>query len=269
MAPTTSDTTFIGVDLAWQGNSNHTGVAIAQATEAGAVLTAISDGITSFDAVAEFVVRHATENTVVAIDAPLVIKNVTGRRNCESLISRKFGARHASAHSSNLTLYPGGGPTELVSLLGRHGFAHDVNLETARRRNGRWIFEVYPHPAQVVLFHRDRIIRYKKGSVAQRRAGLETLRYYLTEMLREGLPAIEPGEVGLALSTQPLEDLHGLSLKRYEDLLDSWFCAYLALYVWWWGIERNEMLGDLDSGYIIVPTQPLEFRRTADATKAG
>ena len=34
---------------------------------------------------------------------------------------------------------------------------------------GRWVAEVYPHPAMVRMFGLPRIIKYKKGSVAERR----------------------------------------------------------------------------------------------------
>src|SRR6266508_1853248 len=144
--------TFIGVDLAWQGNKNHSGVAIAMETIGGAALTHVSSGLTSFEAVADFIDAYSTENTVVAIDAPLVITNPTGCRRCERLVSKKFGARHASAHSTNLNRYPGGGPAALVEMLANRGFDHDLDLDRARKLDGRWIFEVYPHPAQVVLF---------------------------------------------------------------------------------------------------------------------
>ena len=253
-------TTFIGVDLAWQGQKNHSGIAVARETEGGAVLTRFSAGVTSFTAVADFIDAHASEHTVVAVDAPLVITNVAGRRYCETLVSRKFGSRHAGAHSSNLTLYPGGGPAALVEILGGRGFAHDPDLRVARRRGGKWMFEVYPHPAQVVLFDLPKILRYKKGSADDKRRGLDTLRRKLAEVLPRAEPALAPGEAGAALLDQDLGSLGGARLKHYEDLLDAWFCTYLALYLWWWGDKRNEMLGDLASGYIVVPTHPLERR---------
>jgi predicted RNase H-like nuclease len=247
-------TTFIGVDLAWQGKRNHTGIAVARGTVGGAELMTFSTDVTSFEATANFIEEHATVDTVVAVDAPLIIRNVMGRRSCESLVSRKFGARHASAHSSNLTLYPGGGPAKLVELLAARGFAHDLDLGHTLQRQGRWMFEVYPHPAQVVLFDLPRIIRYKKGSVAEKRQGLDRLRHYLGDELPAGEPSLDPGDVGESLLRRDLLKLRGSAVKRYEDLLDAWFCAYLALYLWWWGPARNEMLGDLESGYIVVPT---------------
>ena len=49
---------------------------------------------------------HAGENTIVAIDAPLIILNETGQRACETAVGKRYGNRHASCHTSNMTLYP-------------------------------------------------------------------------------------------------------------------------------------------------------------------
>jgi predicted RNase H-like nuclease len=47
--------------------------------------------------------------------------------------------------------------------------------------------------------------------------------------------------------------LRGQRLKDHEDALDAWFCAYLALHAWYWGAERNEVVGDFETGYIVLP----------------
>jgi cytidine deaminase len=55
------------------------------------------------------------------------------------------------------------------------------------------------------------------------------------------------------LLTAELNQLSGRRIKDYEDKLDGLFCAYLAYYFWYWGWERNEVFGDLKSGYILNP----------------
>ena len=45
----------------------------------------------------------------------------------------------------------------------------------------------------------------------------------------------------------------GAALKAVEDQLDSLICAYVAAHWWYWGIERNWVLGDAATGYIVVP----------------
>jgi predicted RNase H-like nuclease len=46
--------------------------------------------------------------------------------------------------------------------------------------------------------------------------------------------------------------LRGKALKRYEDLLDAVFCAYIAFY-YWYEPETCMVIGDLDDGYIVTP----------------
>ena len=67
-------------------------------------------------------------------------------------------------------------------------------------------------------------------------------------------------EVGLRLSpslTSLLDSdptsLRGAALKYHEDRLDAVFCALLAWYFWRWGSARNDVFGNLESGYSVVP----------------
>ena len=45
----------------------------------------------------------------------------------------------------------------------------------------------------------------------------------------------------------------GATLKTVEDQLDSLVCAYIGTYWWYWGEERNWVLGDLSTGYLVIP----------------
>lgn len=250
-------TTFIGIDLAWQSAKNHSAIAVARGGAGGAVLVDHSEGITSTAGVADYVLSHATANTVVAIDAPLVIANERGQRPAEQAISTRFSSRHAGAYSTSLRLYPNAGSVQLARLLDQKGFVQVADPGQAKYRPGCWFFEVYPHPAQVVLFNLARIIKYKKGRVANRRTELARLRDYLLNVLSTAAPSLTPGERGAELLRRDVDASKGRSLKQYEDLLDSYFCAYLALFLWHWGAERNEVFGNLETGYIIVPSVSL------------
>jgi predicted RNase H-like nuclease len=249
----TQPTTFIGIDLAWQSERNTTGIAIARGDRSGAALLDVTSGIRGLDEIAAFIQRFATEHTVIAIDAPLIIRNKAGRRPCESEISRRFGARHAGAHSSNLSLYPAPSTHELVRRLGESGFQHSMAIE--RYTPGRWFFEVYPHPAQVMLFGLDTILKYKAKSRRPRVLRLSEFARLrsLLALLQNAEPGLSPDAAASLLSID-LASLRGRAMKNHEDALDAWFCAYLALHAWSWGSERNEIVGDFESGYIVVPT---------------
>lgn len=252
-------TTFIGVDLAWQSDKNHSGIVVSRGSEEGLTIVACSKGITTLDAVLDCILVNTTENTVIAIDAPLVIANVDGQRPCETLIGKRFGARHGSAHTSNLTLYPNAGSVRFENMLRANGFSHNPCPSTDKRKSGKWFFEVYPHPAQLVLFDLDQIIKYKKGTVAQKRAGLKKFREYIKDRLVCGSPPIHNNEILTTMLTLELAQLSGKFLKQYEDQLDACLCSYLAFYYWYWGSEKNELIGAIESGYIVNPSEPFKL----------
>lgn len=137
------------------------------------------------------------------------------------------------------------------------GFEHRVADD--RYESGHWLFEVYPHPAHIVLFELDFIIKYKQKARRPRSVRLGELRRLqsLLVSLQDAEPSLAPGVAG-SLLAKDLDDLRGRALKDHEDALDAWFCAYLALYAWYWGKERNEVVGDFETGYIVIPTAPLK-----------
>ena len=141
---------------------------------------------------------------------------------------------------------------KLLKALSRHEFVHDFEMATAKQRAGRWLFEVYPHPAMVRLFGLETIIPYKKGTVVRKREGLHTLRRHL-KCLASGSTGLVATPTLNKLLDEDLEKLRGEGLKRYEDTLDALFCGYLAWHCWRWGQERNEMFGTMEEGYIVVP----------------
>jgi predicted RNase H-like nuclease len=245
--------TFIGIDLAWAVDRNHTGIVVLRGDERGARFVTAANGIKALTGVVEFVQKHGSESTVVAVDAPLIVNNTTGSRECELAIGRKFGRFQASCHSNNLTRTPKPAGMRLVAALAPLGFRHDFDIARARQRNGRWLFEVYPHPAMVTLFGLERIHKYKKGSVVQKRGGLAELQRHLWALTEGSRGLIGTPELHELLSSDLLK-LKGEALKRYEDTLDALFCAYLAWHCWRWGEDRNVQFGDLEHGYIVVPT---------------
>jgi predicted RNase H-like nuclease len=204
------------------------------------------------EGIVDFIRRHQSADTVIAIDASLVVINETGQRPCEREIARTFGRNHASCHTSNLGRPYATTGMRLVSELEKLGFGHDFNMGQAKQRSGRWLFESYPHPAMIRLFELDRIIRYKKGRVGEKRQGLGILRRHL-ETLADGSRGLAASPTLTEVLERDPEGLVGKALKRYEDTLDAIFCAYLAWHCWRWGEERNEMFGTLEHGYIVVP----------------
>ena len=55
------------------------------------------------------------------------------------------------------------------------------------------------------------------------------------------------------LYTINLRAVRGKRLKSYEDILDSLISAYVCFYQWYWGAEKSEIIGNLQTGYIVNP----------------
>lgn len=193
------------------------------------------------------------QSGMVAVDAPTLISNPTGMRLADRLTHRYFGRYHAGCYPANLSRPFAARTTGFGLSLAARGFTHAPTIEA--RRRGRYQIEVFPHAATIHLFNLNRILKYKKGRLAKRRVGLMQLR----QLILKELPALEPPLSPLDLPDVPSV---GRALKDLEDRLDSLICAYIAAYWWYWGAERNWVLGNVvledccTSGYIVVP-QPL------------
>ena len=189
------------------------------------------------------------EAALIGVDAPTIIPNKTGMRLPDKLTHQYFGKYHAGCYPANL-----GRPFALRTVsfgneLIARGFNHAP--EIASQKPGRYQIEVFPHPAIVNLFGLNRILKYKKGKLADRAAQLKLLRHYIVTIL----PTLEPGlSWNEALSVVDIpHQITGKTLKTIEDKLDSLICAYVAAYWWYWGTSKNLVLGNKATGYIVVP----------------
>ncbi len=190
----------------------------------------------------------ATNTTLVAVDAPTIIPNQTGTRLPDRLTHQYFGKYHAGCYPANLGRPFAERTVSFGSALVGRGFHHAPQI--VPRSVGRYQIEVFPHPAIVYLFGLDRILKYKKGKIADRRQELTRLKHYIESRLSQLTPRLE--------LTQPLPAIpnNGRDLKQLEDQLDSIICAYVGAHWWYWGESHNLTLGGLEEGYIIVPKTP-------------
>jgi predicted RNase H-like nuclease len=241
---------FLGIDLGWQ--SQPSGLCCLEWRDASlhllnlCRLEEIPDVLVWVD---EWV--PPDEAGVVAVDAPTLISNATGMRLCDRLTHKHFGRYHAGCYPANLGLAFAERTVGFGLSLEARGFAHAPTMEA--KLPGRYQVEVFPHPATVELFRLERILKYKKGKLAERRVELAKLLDYIVDCL----PKLEPS---LDLQNfQPEIPSTGAALKDLEDRLDSLICAYVAAHWWYWGMERNWVLGSdvaaeaQVTGYIIVP----------------
>ena len=192
-----------------------------------------------------------TEPAIVAVDAPTIIANLTGMRDADKLTHKHFGRYHAGCYPANLSRPFAQKTVEFSLCLESRGFVHAPTIEA--KKLGRYQIEVYPHPATINLFKLDRIIKYKKGKLAERQLELMKLCQYIIDIL----PSLEPS-LNLSCGILPVTEIptSTATLKALEDQLDALLCAYIGAHWWYWGIDRNLVLGDRTTGYIVIPQIP-------------
>lgn len=196
------------------------------------------------------------EPALIAVDAPTLIPNLSGSRLSDKLSHKYFGKYHAGCYPANLSLPFAERTVNFGLELESRGFAHAPTIEP--QKPGRYQIEVFPHPAIVNLFNLERILKYKKGRLSERRLELIKLQEYICKILPQLQPSLNI-ENNLRASTKIVSILFselphtGAALKAIEDKLDSLICAYVAAHWWYWGEQRNLVLGDRTTGYIIIP----------------
>ncbi|MEH2374750.1 DUF429 domain-containing protein [Nostoc sp.] len=259
---------FIGIDLGWR--SQPSGLCCLEWIDGQLQLLdldrkeAIADILTWLDQTVK-----PDEPAIIAVDAPTIIPNATGSRLADKLSHKYFGKYHAGCYPANQNLPFADRTINFGLELESRGFAHAPTIEP--QKLGRYQIEVFPHPAIVNLFNLERILKYKKGRLSDRRLELIKLYNYIVDTL----PSLSPSLRSLRLcgslrqaagaSTFPSEiPTTGATLKATEDKLDSLICAYIGAYWWYWGEERNLVLGDVydglrlcTTGYIIIPQRIL------------
>lgn len=240
---------FIGVDLGW--TSQPTGVCCLRshltATPPALQLVALSR-IDHLDAVLDWIDTQIPASAVggIAVDAPTLIPNETGMRECDRLAHRYFGRYHAGCYPANLGLPFAARTVGFGEALVARGFTHAPQIQPQQPQ--RFQIEVFPHPATIRLFRLDRILKYKKGRVRARGTALAQFRQHILQQLPHADPPLP-----LDASELPPIPPTGVAMKAVEDQLDSLICAYVAAHWWHWGTARNQVLGDATTGYIVVP----------------
>ncbi|MCU0229214.1 MAG: DUF429 domain-containing protein, partial [Bryobacterales bacterium] len=214
----------------------------------GRVLSVLDTGLADDPATVLCWVRAVSGDgpAMVAVDAPTVIANPTGMRPADRAMHQHFGKQHAGAYPANLGSAFAPRTTGLGNALLELGFSHADTIQP--QVPGRYQIEVYPHAAMLHLFRLQRILKYKKGSVPERRAGLQEYRSRLM-----ALPMATPR---LRLQSLPEVPMTGKAIKAVEDQYDALLCAYIGAWWWYWGAARTYVAGNRDEGYIVVPVAP-------------
>ena len=195
-----------------------------------------------------------SENHVIAIDQPLVVRNATGSRLVDVALARAlmkdYGLGAHAANTSNPCFGPDAGIWRLLRALDAEGYLQDPSA-VAEQRPGRYYLECYPNASLVGWL--DSRPRYKvrsKDSDAWQR-----VLSFLGDLQRSELPIVNARNARAEIAVQT---------KANEDRIDALFSAYTAAYLWRYGFDRNVALGDLDTGYIVMPVNMATRKLLAD-----
>ncbi|CZT38059.1 DUF429 domain-containing protein [Rhizobium sp. 9140] len=169
--------------------------------------------------------KIGTNVDVVAIDIPLSMTPITGRRASDNMISSLYGARHASTHTPSATR-----PGRLSDEL-RKGFDAIGYPLVMSEFSGKALLEVYPHPALIELAAAERHLAYKHSKMwkywPDAPPSLRRTRLFEVWMQIVVLLDARISGVAAALSFPPLE-ARGYEMKAFEDMLDAMVCAWVG-----------------------------------------
>lgn len=249
---------LIGIDLAW-GEHKSDGLCFLRyrrgTKEAWVDGYAYPQGDdAAFETIAEIMPQAGP--TLLLIDAPIVCPNLSGCRPVDRLISRLFYREHAGCHSANLAKCSR--PARLLARLVSLGFSAGWDLSAGRlggREPLRLATEVYPHPAMVRLLCLPRIVKYKKGRVAQRSVEFKRLQDLLGVLLAREFPFLSLDDATRVLLTATWS-------KPVEDQLDAFFCALIGLWLAYalQGSSQRNLGRSRDRIHPLAP-RPLSRRR--------
>ena len=232
---------FLGVDLAWgedraEKAANRSGVVALDLH--GQVLNA--GWTTGLAETADWVNAWGTDPSLAFVDAPLVVTNPSGQRDCEREVGRRFGGSLVSANSTNLGS-PRKAGVHLRERLGADGWRYDDGL-LGPPIAGRSISECYPYTTLVgaeEFAFRPRP-PYKRKPKGLTMAQFWPKRLEAWDSIVARLAALADADPPLDIRSHPatraLEQTpaagKGLAYKRAEDLLDAVICAWTAA-LWW------------------------------------
>lgn len=161
---------------------------------------------------------------LVAIDMPIALEPITGRRASDDTLSRAYGAEWCAAHS------PSSARAGAISDCLRHGFAEAGYGLCISEITTPGLIEVYPHPALVELCDEPKRLPYKVGKI---RSYWPKLTPKHRRLLLSGewsaigtvLEAYLPGAEGYCSAF----DLSPKQLKAQEDMIDAIICCICAI----------------------------------------
>ncbi len=233
--------TFVaGIDLAW-GERMPDGVCFARLARGRARILGYAyprGDAALLDALAERIPRSAP--ALLTIDAPIVCPNRTGTRPVDRLTHRLFHREHAGCHPANLGQVSAAGPR--AARAAEPGLRGGLGARGGRAPRGGGVSASGDGAAAPAAA--DREVQARPGGRASPRVR----------------PAAAPAAAAARHRARVRGDrretaalLRAEWSKPVEDRVDAFFCALLALWHLRHRGRRSQTIGDLATGFILLP----------------
>lgn len=238
---------YLGLDLGWTPRDSSGGV-VLEPTEDGGVQVISADSLRSHEDTLRWITRNrGRAQATLAWNAPLIVENLSGSRVCDRQLLEHFSRYRIDEYANNTV--SASHPRTMGRALMRMGFDPNPASEGDR------IVETHTQAAQVLLLGVDRPVRMKSGPIGGRKESVERLRELIEERLMgaTATPRLHDSPELTQMMEAHLPDLNGTRLGELEERLEALLCAYVAAYLGQVGTDGCAFLGDLDTGYILLP----------------
>lgn len=244
---------YLGVDLAWGEGS------VTKPANRSGVVALDPDGriancgwTIGIHETVDWIDAHAEQDTLLFVDAPLIVDNDHGQRLAEKQVGQRYGKWCVSANSTN-KVSPRQAGVHLREQLESRGWRYDDGLD-GPPTSGRALSECYPYTAIVGAFelgYDDKRLPYKRAPKGMKAAEAWPVRTAACDELIRRVTALAHSDVPLDLMSHPetADLVHSPSpavaalYKKREDLLDAAICAWTAAMWHRYGERRCQVLG--------------------------
>lgn len=194
-----------------------------------------------------FIARNrGRHGCIIAVNAPIMVENVGGRRPCDAMLDEHFSSHHIDEYQVNTV--NASHPRTMGRAMMRMGFDPNPMGEGDR------VVETYNQATQIMLFDLERPVRLKSGPVGARKDAVARFRETLHEKLGEAMPVLLDSPQLEELIEADLPSSNGSRVGALEERLEATLCAYTAAFLDMRGPEDCAFLGDLRDGYVLLPT---------------
>jgi predicted RNase H-like nuclease len=236
---------FLGLDLAWAPRHS-SGGAVLELHEDGLRLSS-SCSLRAHEDILSWIARNrGRDGVTVAVNAPIIVENTGGQRPCDTLLHEHFGKHQVDEYQVNLV--NASHPRTIGRALMRMGFDPNPSAD------GDKVIETYNQATQIMIWDAERPIRLKTGPVGARKDAVARFRESMSTMLEEATPPLLPSPALNELLHADLPSSNGSRVGELEERLEAVLSAYTAAYLNVRGPDYCAFLGDLNDGYVLLPT---------------